>query len=315
MAARSTSKESADLHGGLDYLFTWKPESWPYENLPKLVDTFRSRGAVEETWRCAAHRRIRVGDRAYLLKQGPPNRGIFGRGTVVGKPVKYRGRPTGENPWSVPIRFDVLSDPKEHFLVNEEQLLKLAAPPRRWNTQASGVKLERDAARQIDEVIDSFHTGGIDPVERAFQDAATQEIARHRKLGELARRPGQRVFSDEIRRNYRHTCALTGCITSDALQAAHVHTQKGIDDNSMTNGLLLRSDIHTLFDAFLITLSPDGTKVEVSSELTDPSYAFLRNVLVRQPQIGPSPSAENIRKHRKRFSERQKRHLRFTLGV
>src|ERR1035438_5932303 len=64
-----------------DYLFTWKMGgSWPHEALGALVNKFESVGVAEEEWTCLAHKRIRPGDRAYLLKQGKPPRGIFGRG-------------------------------------------------------------------------------------------------------------------------------------------------------------------------------------------------------------------------------------------
>lgn len=123
---------------GSDYLFTWKPGGWPHERLRSVVDKFRLHGTAEERWRCIAHRKIKLGDRAYLLKQSAPL-GIFGRGIVVGKPSKRPHVPHDENPWTVLIRFEDLVDPLEHLLVDETQLSKLAAPPSRWRTQASGV--------------------------------------------------------------------------------------------------------------------------------------------------------------------------------
>jgi HNH endonuclease len=135
---------------------------------------------------------------------------------------------------------------------------------------------------------------------------AEQEIARLTRWAEQATRPGQQQFSTMLRQNYGGRCAITGCNTSAALEAAHIRVQQGIDDNSPENGLLLRSDIHALFDALLITLSEDCAAVEISDALTDPSYGFLRNAVVLQPEMGRSPSRENIRDHRKRFSEKEK---------
>jgi len=134
---------------------------------------------------------------------------------------------------------------------------------------------------------------------------AAQEIERQKKLGEQASRPGQQAFSETIRWNYRNRCAVTGCVTPAALEAAHISTRTGCDDNSPANGILLRSDIHALFDRFLITLSEDCARVEVGRELTDPSYAFLETVAVARPDKD-APSTENLRKHRDRFFERQK---------
>ncbi|MGO9589155.1 MAG: HNH endonuclease [Candidatus Acidiferrales bacterium] len=283
-----------------DFLFTWKQEHWDYKKLRKLVERFRLRGAAEEWWSCNAHRKIRVGDRAYLLKQGKPI-GIFGRGTIMGKP-----RRRTKNIWEVLIGFDVprgdiLLDPKEDgFLVDENLLLSLPVPKKQWQNQAAGITLEKSAARAIDRKI--LDLAPIRPGETTSTDDAAQEVARVKS--EQLMRPEQRLFSETMRKNYRDKCAVTGCVTPAALEAAHIKPQEGRDDNSPSNGILLRSDIHCLFDRFLITLSEDGTEIETSPELTDPGYAALKGATVSRPVEGPPPSAENIRDHRNRFSER-----------
>jgi hypothetical protein len=290
-----------------DYLFNWNPKVWPHEKLRELVDAFDSSGIVEETWSCAAHKKVRPGDRAYLLKVGKPL-GIFGRGHVVGK-AQWEEAPPGKNPWHVPIGFDVsrgdvLWDPVEHLLVDETRLLRMPAAQRFKKMRKGGETLNPDAAREIDNIIDdSILIGGsrATPV-----DEAAQEIVRLKRLTEQATRPDQRAFSETIRRNYRRRCAVTECVTPAALEAAHIRIQKGVDDNSPANGILLRSDIHVLFDRLLITLSEDGMRIETSPELVDQSYAFLRTAVVTRPDQEP-PSAANIREHRNRFLERQKR--------
>jgi len=291
---------------GHDFLFTWKPQHWPYGELRKLVETFRLTGTAEEPWSCAAHRRIHPGDRAYLLKQGKPM-GIFGRATVVGKPKKDAGASASKRAWHALIRFDVsrgdvLWDPMDEFLVNESLLLSLPVPRKQWQNQSSGITLDANAARAIDRImLDSILIGRgyATPI-----DEAAQEVARRNKLVEQWIRPDQQLFSETLRRNYRNKCAVTGCTTRAALEAAHISTLERRDRNSETNGILLRSDIHALFDSFLITLSEDGTKVETSPELTDPGYAALEGAVVARPVGGAPPSAENIREHRKQFFDR-----------
>jgi len=261
-----------------------------------------------ETFTRTTYRKIRLGDRAYLLKVGKPL-GIFGRGHVVGKPQKWEEAPPGRNPWQVPIRFDVSSgdvlwDPVEHLLVDEKQLLRMPAAQRFKMMQKGGETLNPDTAREIDNIIDDsilLGRGKASPV-----DEAAQEIVRLKKLIEQATRPDQRAFSEIIRRNYRCKCAVTECVTPAALEAAHIRVQRGVDDNSPANGILLRSDIHALFDRLLITLSENGTRIEVSPELDDQSYAFLRTAVVTRPDR-EFPSAANILEHRNRFLERQKR--------
>ncbi len=45
---------------------------------------------------------------------------------------------------------------------------------------------------------------------------------------------------------YSGRCAVTGCDAEPALEAAHLRPYKGPESNTAANGLLLRSDIHTL---------------------------------------------------------------------
>lgn len=294
MSARAEETKDSVAEGH-DYLFNWKSKRWPIEELRKVVAAFDTSGWAEEWWSCSAFRKVRPGDRAYLLSQDKPP-GIFGRGHIGDELPKEIDQPSGWNTWHAPIRFDaargdLLWDPSKHLLVDKNQLLAMPSADRFMRIRAAGVTLDSAAARKIDRIIDSL----LAPPESA------QEIARLIRLGEQATRPGQREFSEEIRRNYDGRCALTGCATPAALQAAHIRIGDRSDDNTPANGILLRADIHALFDRLLITFSEDGSKVEVAPELTDPTYDWLRAVKVAPPIQGPAPSAENIRHHRDRF--------------
>jgi hypothetical protein len=292
-----------------EFLFTWKPQYWPYRLLRGLIEAYRSTGSASVSWRCAAHKKIGRGDSAYMLKQGKPI-GIFGRGTVIGEPERVPEAAPGERSWQVKIEFDasrgdVLWDPHERFLVQENQLLTLHVPKTQWQNQSSGITLDPDAARAIDDIVfDSVMIGGGRATE---VDEAVQEVARQKKMVEQAMRPEQQDFSRRIREIYRGKCAVTGCVTHAALEAAHIRTQRGLDNNSPANGILLRSDIHALFDRLLVTLSEDGGRLEVSPELTDTGYNFLKTAFVTRPGEGSRPSVENIRDHRGRFLERLQR--------
>jgi hypothetical protein len=136
-----------------NYLFTWKPGHWPYSELKRLVATFKSGRNAIEPWRCQAHRKIRIGDKAYMVKLGDAPRGIFGIGTVSGEPYKNPEASEGENAWLVPITFDLLVDPTKSLLMPESNLMKLDAPKHRWHPQGSGITLEANAARAIDRFV------------------------------------------------------------------------------------------------------------------------------------------------------------------
>lgn len=76
----------------------------------------------------------------------------------------------------------------------------------------------------------------------------------HRQIRE---RRGQRAFRDALRKRYANRCLVTGCQLLDVLEAAHIRPYRGDDDNHVENGLLLRADIHTLFDLNLLGIKPE----------------------------------------------------------
>ena len=154
--------------------------------------------------------------------------------------------------------------------------------------------LSPEWAAQLDELIHKKR-------KIEFSEDANNEVKRLKRLAKMARRPQQKKFSEELRAAYEGKCAISGCHVGAALQAAHIQTSSGSDNNSITNGILLRADIHALFDAFLLTLSADGEKLQISPKLDDRSYRWLRNAKVRRPEHGKAPSKENIEAHRKLF--------------
>ena len=60
---------------------------------------------------------------------------------------------------------------------------------------------------------------------------------------------------------------MTGCTVFAVLEAAHIKPYQGENDNHPQNGLLLRADIHTLFDLNLLGIQPERLQVEISGPL------------------------------------------------
>lgn len=79
-------------------------------------------------------------------------------------------------------------------------------------------------------------------------------------------RLGQGAFRVLVTDAYRRRCALTGESTLPVLDAAHILPFAENGPNDVSNGLLLRSDFHKLFDLGMITVTPEY-KVEVSPRI------------------------------------------------
>lgn len=81
-------------------------------------------------------------------------------------------------------------------------------------------------------------------------------------------RLGQGAFRNEILKNYRYRCAITGERTVPVLEAAHIRPYSEHQDHSLNNGLLLKSDIHRLYDLGLVSITPDR-KFHVSPRIKE----------------------------------------------
>ena len=82
----------------------------------------------------------------------------------------------------------------------------------------------------------------------------------------------RKTFRDALRTAYNDRCAITGCSILHVLEAAHIYPYRGPDTNKVTNGLLLRADVHTLFDCHLLTIDSATMTVLVAPHLRDSEY-------------------------------------------
>jgi len=117
----------------------------------------------------------------------------------------------------------------------------------------------------------SFPTLSVEP----FEDRGDH---RSRVSREVADRPGQGAFRTMLLAQYGGTCAVTGTAEEDSLDAAHVHPHEGEHTDVASNGLLLRADIHRLFDKHLLTIveGADGDFiVRVAPSIKDHLYRGL----------------------------------------
>jgi putative restriction endonuclease len=70
-------------------------------------------------------------------------------------------------------------------------------------------------------------------------------------------RLGQRSFRIAVLDSYARRCAVTSERTLPVLEAAHIREFADVQTHSIPNGLLLRSDLHKLFDKGYVTVTPD----------------------------------------------------------
>ncbi|NHA00518.1 HNH endonuclease [Nocardioides sp. W3-2-3] len=103
-------------------------------------------------------------------------------------------------------------------------------------------------------------------------------------------------------RAYGGRCAITGDDISGALDACHIHAHAAGGSMETTNGVLLRSDLHTLFDLGLIAINTETWTVLVHASIRDTvSGRALAGARFRRPTAAADcPSKDALDQHRSR---------------
>lgn len=119
---------------------------------------------------------------------------------------------------------------------------------------------------------------------------------------QIRERRGQQHFRDALRKRYGNRCLVTGCEILAVLEAAHIRPYRGANDNHPENGLLLRSDIHTLFDLDLLGIEPEQLRVVLHPEVVKEygRFADVRLCCVSDRR----PSLEALRLRYEQFHQR-----------
>ena len=114
---------------------------------------------------------------------------------------------------------------------------------------------------------------------------------------QIRQRRGQTSFRRGLLRAYDHCCAISGCDAEDALEAAHITAVSEEETYEVRAGLLLRADLHTLFDLHLLSVNPDSLQVAVGSAVWN-SYQELEGRTIAIPQDRTQrPELERLRQH------------------
>ena len=143
------------------------------------------------------------------------------------------------------------------------------------------------------------------------QERAHDSVVAAAKFGapyEVTPRLGQGAFRLAVTSAYARSCAVSGEHSLPVLDAAHIRPYSGEGDHRVSNGLLLRTDIHRLFDKGYVTVSPDF-RFEVSARLREEFangkiYYALHGTPVRLPaKAADSPDKKMLQWHNEHVFE------------
>ena len=116
--------------------------------------------------------------------------------------------------------------------------------------------------QQIRERLDRARVKGVGPA-----TIAAQRGARYGTPLLVSPRLGQGSFRVLVTDAYRYRCAMTGERTLPVLEAAHIRPYGKEGLHELANGLLLRSDLHKLFDSGYLSVDPKEKRIVVSDRI------------------------------------------------
>lgn len=91
-------------------------------------------------------------------------------------------------------------------------------------------------------------------------------------------RKGQSAFRSELLKRFGDTCAFSGTSSRHVLDAAHLYSYAATGTHDMYGGLMMRKDLHRLFDMGLIRVNPTTNQIQVDETLLHiPGYKGLNN--------------------------------------
>jgi putative restriction endonuclease len=141
--------------------------------------------------------------------------------------------------------------------------------------------------------------------DRLSQQQNTETSVEAARFGEphlIRPRLGQGAFRVLVTDIYRRRCAITHERTLPTLEAAHIRPYGDGGVHEAKNGLLLRRDIHSLFDAGYVTVTPD-LRFEVSRRIKEEfdngkQYYALHSHKIEPPEdIAQHPDAHALAWH------------------
>jgi putative restriction endonuclease len=152
------------------------------------------------------------------------------------------------------------------FFLNESSYI---SPPSDWSSNiVTGKSYEvasgSEGLRLFEEAQKVFLGAMVD---HGQQDAGDSKPRFGKEIA-IQPRLGQGGFRVMVMDEYSRRCAITGEKTLPVLEAAHIKPYAENGPHQVSNGILLRSDLHTLFDAGYLTLTHEFN-VEVSRRIRE----------------------------------------------
>ncbi len=134
------------------YLFTWNPANYPFENLDDTIARVSAGEEVEDRWSTGVTKKIRKGDRFFLMRLGLEPKGIFASGYVLSE-APFEGEHWAsdiKDALYVDIVYDRMALPGGTLALSQKKLQEIE-PNFLWTPQASGQTIPEEVAKDVEK--------------------------------------------------------------------------------------------------------------------------------------------------------------------
>lgn len=180
------------------------------------------------------------------------------------KILSYRADKTDVNPQigCIVLTNPIFFEPKD-WIKTPENWAKSIVQGKGYSTDD---EIGRRIWQQVELLLERYMVPNDQPAENEFM---LREPSSGYKTSILSKvRVGQGAFRVLITDAYQRRCSITGEKTLPVLESAHIQSYAELGPHAISNGILLRSDIHKLFDSGYMTITTD-LKIEVSSRIKE----------------------------------------------
>ena len=217
---------------------------------------------------------------AYFVK---PVGKILAVGRCVGEP--FPESDWGENQHALNIQWD-------QQLTSRLRKNPIKYEAFKQRVQVGATRANEATTKYLDEWLD-----GKRPA-RARED--DREVKIIKRMVRTRQGQGQKKFRNDLIYAYGGRCFVTGCRELTTLEAAHIRAVKKKGRHSIRNGMLLRADLHKLFDSGLFIIDNNYVVALHPKIKNDPCYRDLDGKDLRtaaQAQGSPLPGLDALRFH------------------
>lgn len=143
------------------YLLAWSTKRSQWDNLPETAEDIKVGKNEPIRWSCGRSKKLKRGDRVFLIKLGEKPKGIFASGSIVRDSYEdthwdSSKAQMGETSFFVKVHLDTLLVPGIDQILPRELLNDPPFSDMHWDTQMSGIQIPDYVASELEILWTSF---------------------------------------------------------------------------------------------------------------------------------------------------------------